>query len=217
MLNEQNQYLTPKPNYTLIILIGLFVLFLFIKDELAKSSQFNNENKILDDPNYNLASQLRGAFNISFFSEWFTTYDETKIFEIASQITDWNGVQKAYYALYSETLISRLQNEFKDSPEKLNLFYAKVTANKNNTNPVIPKAGALKVGGKVTAINATSAFDFTDSRIVLRNYKASEEVGKYLGDFNKTIKGVTYAVVEIPWYIILSKKALVVKNNLISY
>lgn len=217
MLDEQNQYLTTKPNYTLIIVIGLFILYLFIKDELAKSSQFNNENKILDDPNYNLASQLRGAFNISFFSEWFTTYDEQKVFEIAGKITDWNGVQKAYYALYSETLISRLQNQFRDSPEKLSLFYAKVTSGKNNTNPVIPKAGVLKVGGKVTAINATTAFDLTDSRIVLKSFKASEEVGKYLGDFNKQIKGVTYAVVEIPWYIVWSKKALVVKNNLISY
>lgn len=220
MLDNQESLTTIKPNYTLIIIVGLLILFLMIKDELQKSSQFNAEQKVVDDPNYNLASQLYSAFNISFISTWITTYDEEKVFEVAGKITDWLGVQKAYYDLYKETLISRLQKVFQDSPNKLNLFYAKINQNKGGTttqNPVIPKAGVLKVGAKTFAVNNTTAFDFTDSRIVLKTYNPSDEVGIYLGDFSTKIKGITYAVVEIPWYYFFTKKALIVKSNLIQY
>lgn len=216
MLDNENQYLTTKPNYTVIIVLGLLLLYLLIKDELAQSAQINNENKIIEDPNYNLASQLRSAFNISIISDWITTYDEDMIFDVAGKITDWQGVQQAYYKLYSETLISRLGKVFKDSPQKLNLFYSKVSGTKN-TNPLIPKGGNLKLGAQTTSINPTTAFDLEDSRIVLRTYSAGKEVGKYLGDFNKQIKGITYAVIEIPWYVVFTKKALVVKNDLITY
>lgn len=213
-----------KPNYTVIILFALLLLYFMIKAELAKSSALNNENKILDDENYNLASQLHSAFNINLLSDYFTTFNEKQLFEIATKIKDFKKVQEAYYALYSETLISRLEKTFVDFPDKLNLFYATVKANANTGtgsstgNTQIPTAGNLKLNAKVSAIKITDAFDYEDSTQVLKRFSTGEEVGTYLGDYFTTIKGFKYAVVEISvhWYT-PNKKVLILKQNLISY
>ncbi len=215
-----NQY-NQKPNYTIIILVFLLLLFFLVKSELAKSSTYNNEQKILEDENYNLASQLHSAFNISFISQWITTFDEKAIFDIASKVKDFKALQEAYYALYSETLISRLEKTFVDDPKKVNLFYAQIKANSGGTSSngsVLPVAGTLKLNGTVTALKTLDALDYTNSTQVLKRFNAAEDVGKYLGDYPTLIKGVRYAVVEISvnWYT-SNKKALIIKNSLISY
>lgn len=221
MTENQQLYNNNKPNYTIIILFVLLLLYFMIKAELAKSSAMNNENKILDDANFNIASQLHSAFNINLLSDYFTTYNEKQLFAIANKITDFKKVQEAYYSLYSETLISRLEKTFVDEPDKLNLFYAQVKANAGGTvsgNNQIPTAGNLSLNATVSAIKVIDALDYEDSTKVLRRYNAGEQVGKFLGDYFKTIKGLKYAVVEISvhWYS-PNKKALVLKSNLISY
>ncbi len=210
-----------RPNYTIIILFVILLLYFLIRAELAQSATTNNENKILEDENYNLASQLHAAFNISFVSTFLLTYDEKRIFEIAPQIKDFKAVQDAYYKLYEETLISRLQKTFEDQPKKLNLFYASVKASgstSNSSSTVIPVAGALKLNSGVTAIKQVDALDYTNSTVVLKRFNAGEDVGKYLGDYQTKIKGIVYAVVEISvnWYT-FDKKALIIKSSLISY
>jgi len=221
MTDSPNNYYNNKPNYTIIILFALLLLYFMIKAELAKSQALNNENKILDDENFNLASQLHSAFNINLLSDYFTTYNEKQLFAIANKITDFKKVQEAYYSLYSETLISRLEKTFVDEPDKLNLFYAQIKANNgsiSSKNSQIPTAGNLSLNATVSAIKVIDALDYEDSTKVLRRFNAGEQVGKYLGDYFKVIKGVKYAVVEISvhWYT-PNKKALIVKSNLISY
>lgn len=211
-----------KPNYTLIILVVVLLIYFLIKAELAHSSTTNNENKILEDENYNLASQLHSAFNISFISTWITTYDEKAIFAIAPKIKDFKAVQEAYYKLYEETLISRLEKTFVDEPQKVNVFYASVKqasgSTSNTGSTVIPQAGVLKLNGSVTALKTLDALDYTNSTIALRRFAGGEDVGTYLGDYPTKIKGITYAVVEISvnWYT-FNKKALIIKSSLISY
>lgn len=202
-------------------LLGILLLVYLVKKELTASQQASAEQKILSDENYNLASQLHSAFHINLISDYINTVDENTVFAIADKIKDFEGVQKAYKDLFSETLISRIQQVFKDDPNKANLFYSKVkTASTQNGKVIgsaLPQAGVLGLGKIAIAVNTLNALDYTNSTKVLKQYQAGEEIGKYLGDFPKLIKNVKYAVVEISWYQFWTKKALIVKNQLITY
>lgn len=208
-----------EKDYTNYYIFAFAVVAYLIYQEIKASKQAGAEQKILTDENYNLASQLHSAFHIGLISDYIDTVDEQALYSVASKIKDWDGVQKAYKDLYSETLISRIQQVFQDTPEKANLFYAKVknASGLNSNSSALPTVGKLTVGRTAVAYSLLNALDYQDSTKVLKQFKPSEEVGKYLGDYPKLIKGVRYAVVEISYYAFWTKKALILKDRLITY
>lgn len=209
-------------------LLFLIILFIVVRSEITSYNSRQNEDKILSDEYFNIASRLRAAFNISFISQYITTYDETELFKIASEIKDYQKVSDAYRELYSETLYERLQKAFVDSPEKVVLFLAKtksIGSGAGGKGKVVPKAGELKVGKVAVTLNPVNGLNSNNSQDVLITFKANEEVGIYRSDkvLAWVSKGVryqtTFAVIDgyLHWYSQSPSQFLVQKSNLITY
>lgn len=203
---------------TFLWIVGSVFLYFVIRSELQASSARNAEGKVVDDVNYNLAQQLHTSFSISVWSEWVSiaTADINAVYSIAEKIKDFTAVQNAYYDLYSETLISRLEKVFSDDAKGLQVFYSKFrTATSGTTNT----AGKLVLGRIATVVRTTNALDYANSSTLLKQFNAGSDAGKYIGDVQVKVGSVItiYAVVEISWYLVTTKKALIKKIDLITY
>ena len=226
MLNdEENQNGGVNIGWIIMIVI---ILYIVVQSELKAYNQKQNEAKVLADENYNLATKLRTAFNISFISDWITTYNETELFNLAGQIKDWTKVSDAYRDLYSESLYERLQKTFREEPDKVTLFLAKTKqagSGVGGGGTVIPKAGVLQVGKIVTSLERVNALNPNDSSKVLKTFEGFVEVGKYLGDKRLTwISGgktntMLFAVCEgyLSWYSVSVSRYWIEKSKLINY
>jgi hypothetical protein len=226
MLNDENEY-QGGSNWAWWLLL-IIVLYIVVSSELKNYNLRQNEQKVLNDENYNLATRLRQAFNISFISDWITTYNETELFNIAGLVKDYQKVSDAYRDLYSESLYERLQKTFHDEPEKVTLFLAKtksVGSGVGGGGTVIPKAGALIQGKIASCLVAVNALNPNNSAEVFKTFPAFQEVGVYLGDkvLAWVSKGVRYQVTfavcqgKLNWYSVSESRYLIEKSKLITY
>jgi hypothetical protein len=213
--NEENQNSKGgllNNNYVIVIFI---IIAFFIYQELKAWKELKAQEKVINDPNYNLASRIKAALNISFISSWVLTADLDLLLSLSTEITSWTGLQKAYSDLYGTALTTLLAKAFEDEPKKLQVFYA--NANKaggaGGTNP--PKT--LTVGKVATALKLTDVLDLTNSSVALKRFVAGADVGKFLGYHSATIKGKRYAIVEISYYYFATIKGLCPAENLITY
>lgn len=76
--------------------------------KLYTSSRRSDElDKLISDPNAQLASQFRSVLDTMFF----TSKDTDRAVELAYKVSDWNKVQESYSKLYNRSLVADLQSK----------------------------------------------------------------------------------------------------------
>lgn len=169
------------------------VVIYIIRRELRKQIQEKAYDSLGSDANAQLAYRIRQACNP--WGEFggmsaidIDGTDEQSLYMVATEIGDWQAVQNAYFNMYNESLIKRLENELGEDFVKFLNLIPKAGSVPNTTNTL--NYYGYKVKGKVN-INLLDIA--TLQPIAGGGYPANTYIGTHGGEVS--INGVTYVIV----------------------
>ncbi len=180
------------------IFAAVLVLVLLLSNAIRKWQQQQAYEKVADDPDAQLAFQIRQACNpggtLSALG-WnlidVDGTDEEALFSIASQIKNLNRVRTFYKDLYKEELLDRLGAEL--SQDDVKRWFALANNSGTGGPPPKPISGKSLVYAKTTV----TMYDASDSRKVVKTYSAGAKLGIYEKEVAITSKGVKRIYVQV--------------------
>lgn len=179
---------------TFVIVLALVYL---IRQEIRKKVQANEYDALATSQNAQLAYQIRQACNpygsVLGYSLIDTDgTDEQRLFVIASQITDWKGVQDSYFRLYNETLVSRLENELQEDFQKFIESIPKNPTTTGGTGTGSPVTNYL--GYKVWTRVEMNIYEKDTPTKIAKTLQANKIIGDWAGE--QLVNGVAYVIVR---------------------
>ncbi len=146
--------------------------------------------------------------------------DELALYQIATEIGTkelFDNITKSYQRQYSESMITRLQNELGN---KYTFFVSKLAFN-SKSNPTTQPQLTFSKGDVLSASRAVNGYLTTDSTRVFATFEAGEKVGTYQGSTTDLrVKGAdgklknVYALMYVerffvkPYYVYVEKSKL---------
>lgn len=189
----------PKDSFKILqyTILGL-VLFVLIQRQAKAYREWLASQKAGSDPNSAFAIRIRQAVNPSGI-DWLIDIDTTlegDLMVIADEISDVDKVARAYYDLYGENLVKRLEKELNSTK------YAE-WSRRANTPPTKTQDNSFDLGKEVAAIRDTPIFSETDSSDVLWIAKSGSTLGRKVKAYKMTVNGKSQYYWLIEWDIML--------------
>lgn len=191
-------------NRKVITIFLVLLLVYLIRKEIRKTLQANEYNALSTSLNAQLAYQIRqacnpygSAFGISLIDADGT--EEEKLFVVASQITDWVGVQDSYFRLYNEKLVPRLENELQGDFQKFVDTIPKAgSTTQPGTNTGTPPTNYL--GYLVVSLAAMNLYYKDAPAKIAKTVQGGKNIGEWAGE--QVINGVPYIIVrsDLLWW-----------------
>jgi hypothetical protein len=191
-------------NRKLITIVLVLVLVFLIRKEIRKQVQANEYDALANSLNAQLAFQIRQACNPGGSVLGYSLIDvdgseEQKLFVVASQISDWTGVQDSYFRLYGESLVKRLENELGTDFQKFIETIPKAgSTTQPGTNPGTPPTNYL---GYVVVSLASMNLYYKDSPTkIAKTVAGGKNLGEWAGE--QLINGVPYVIIrtDLLWW-----------------